>query len=211
MLGFITIAAIALLATGCRISIGSDDGDTVTETFDIDEFSELEVSTAFDVEIDVGSETTLEIDVDEDLVEDLDIDQEGDRLSIDIDQGFFSTSGPLRARITTPNLEALRLNGAVEVDVKGLDGDRLDLELNGASKVTGEGSVRSVTIDSDGASTVEFDDVEIEEVQLDIDGASSLQLNGAANVTGRLDGASSVDVSNSASVDVITSGASSID
>ncbi len=209
----ITVAAVlgsaALLATACQIDINT--GEEVTRTFDISDFEHLEIDSAFEVTIEVGPEATLEIDINEEVLDRLDVDQDGDRLSIGFDGGLVSFSGSKEARITTPSLSSLDFDGAVGAEITGLDSERLELDLDGASSVTASGSVGVLVINADGASNVDFDDVEIDEVEIDANGASSIDVSEAKAVSGRANGASSIDVSDSATVDVRTSGASSID
>ena len=204
------LGTAALLLVGCGVDVELDAGDTVTETFSVDDFDELEVDGAFDVTVVLGEEPSLEIELGENQVDDLRVDQDGDRLSIGLDSVWLSFDNDLEARITTIDLSEIDLDGAVSVDIENLGSDRLELDLDGASRVSGQGSIRELVINTNGASRVDFDDVAIDEVDIDADGASQLKLSGAAVVTGRLNGASSVDVSDDAQVNVQTEGASSI-
>ena len=204
------VASLGLIGTACGIRINTDSGDLVAKTFEIEDFNELEIVGAFDVDVDVGPEPSLEVEADEDSFNDIQIDQSGDRLVIEIDDGWFSVSGPIRIQLTTPALDEVDLSGAVSVDISNIDGEVLDLNVEGASTVTADGEVTRASINLEGASTVDFDDLIIDEVVIDAEGASSADLNGAASVTGSLSGASSVDVADDASVNVRTAGASSI-
>jgi len=205
------VGALALAGTACRVDINAG-GDTVTETFDVAEFTELEVSSAFEVTVEIGDEPSIEINLNEQVVDRLEIDQDGDRLSIGFDGGLFSTSGPLEARIVTTDLTKVTLDGAVDASVQGLDTQQLDVELSGASQLTVRGSVGVLVIDADGASQADFADTEVERAEVDVSGASSIDVNGAAEVRGQASGASSVDVSpNADNVNVTTSGASSVE
>ncbi|MDH3299135.1 MAG: DUF2807 domain-containing protein [Acidimicrobiia bacterium] len=231
------LAATALMVAACGVDIRSgsdtDDGPTVTESFEIDDFDRLVVRDSWTVFVTLGSETTLEVEVAEDLLDDVQVDQSGDRLTLSLDdpRWFSSHRGTREARITTPNLTELDVEGASTVEVVGLTGDQLDVELSGAatvdlgevelqqlqvalegaSSIDGAGSVGVLTADSVGASSVNFGRMTIDEAEIDASGASSLDLGGASAVSGRLAGASSVDVADDASVTVRTSGASSVD
>lgn len=231
------LAASAFLVAACGIEIntGSDayDGPTVTESFDIDEFDRLVVSDSWTVFVTIGSEPSLEVEVAEDLLDNVQVDQSGDRLTLSMDgpRWFSSHRGTREARITTPSLTDLDVEGASTVKVDGVAGDRLDVALSGAvtvdlgeidlerlnvglegaSSLEGHGAVDALTIDAEGASSVDFASMSIGEADVDAAGASSLELDRAAAVSGRLAGASSVDVDDGASVSLQTSGLSSID
>jgi hypothetical protein len=210
----VALGSVALLITGCGIQIdagdGLDAGDTVTESFTVDDFDRLEIGGAFDVTITLGDEPSVEIRVGEKLVDDLRVDQDGDRVTIGLDNGWSTVNSDVEARITTLDLSRLGLDGAVRADVRDLDADRLELELNGASRVEGDGTVGELIIEANGASRIDFGDVTIDRVELEANGASQLNLTGAAEVGGELNGASTLDVSDDAEVDVQTEGASSI-
>lgn len=210
----LALGTAGLLATGCGINIDAGDafdaGDTVTESFTVDEFDELAIDSAFDVTIVLGEDPSLEIDVGENLVDDLRVDQDGDRLSIGLDDGLFNINSDIEARIATNDLSRLDLNGAVRAEIRNLDSERLELDLNGASRVEGEGSVGELVVDANGASRVDFDEVTVDQVELEANGASELILTDAAELTGELNGASSLAVSDDARVNVRTEGASSI-
>ncbi len=205
------VAGVAVIGTACQVDINAG-GETVTETFDVTEFTEVEVSSAFDVTIEIGDEPSVEIDLNDEVLDRLEVEQDGDRLSIGFDGGLFSISGPLDARIVTTDLTKVSLDGAVDASIRGLDASQLDVELSWASQVTGRGSVGVLVIDADGASQADFADTEVERAEVDVSGASSVDVNGAAEVRGQASGASSVDVSPDAdNVNVTTSGASSVE
>ncbi len=231
------LAATTLMVAACGVDIraGSDtaDGLTVTESFEIDDFDRLVVKDSWTVFVTLGSETSLDIEVAADLLDDVEVDQRGDRLTLSLDdpRWFSSHRGTREARITTPSLTELDVEGASTVEVVGLTGDQLDVDLSGAvtvdlgevelrqldvalegaSSIDGAGSVGVLTAGATGASSVDFGSMTIDEAEIDASGASSLDLDGAAAVSGRLAGASSVDVADDASVSVRSSGASSID
>lgn len=203
------LGGLALLGSACRIDL--DLGEKVTREFEVTEFAELEIDGPFDVRVELGEEPSVTIEAHEEIERRLDVDQDGDRLSIGFDGGLISTSGDLDATITVADLSHLDLDGATSVDLGEIDLDRLELDVDGASRVDGRGSVGVLVIDADGASRIDFGDVTIDSVEIDADGASSIDVTGADEVTGRANGASSIDVSDEARVDVRTSGASSVD
>ena len=183
----------------------------MAESFEIDAFTELKLGGAFEVELEVGPEPSLEVELPESLVDDLEVDSSGGRLVVRVDRGWSSTEGPVVLRVTTPVVEIIDLEGATRVDLVGLDGGSLDLALEGASQVTASGSLDRLVIEASGASRVKFDQVSVEEVEIEVDGSSSVELERAAKVTGSVSGASSVDVSDDATLDVSTSGVASVD
>lgn len=208
----IPVAALggaALLASACTIEI--DSGETVTETYDVGDFERVSIDTSWDADIEVGPETSVEVQVDEEILDKVDIKVEGDTLFVDLDSGLFSISGDLDIHITTPTLVGVEVDGATQLDIEDLDTDRFEVDVNGASQVTADGTVRELIISADGASQLDFDQVVADRAEVDANGASQIDLAGADEVRGDLDGASQLDVAPDADVNVSTSGASSID
>ena len=231
------LAVTALAVAACDVDLGSDadsyDGPTVTESFDIDEFDHLVVDDTWTVFVTVGPEAGLDVEVAEDLLDEVQVDQSGDRLTLSLDgpRWFSSHRGTREAHLTTPSLNELDVDGAASVQIVGLSGDELDVDLSGAvdvdlgevelqrlnvglegaSSISGNGAAEIVTVNVAGASVVDFSSMTIDEAEVDAAGASSLDLDGAAVVSGRLAGASSVDVADGASVSLQTTGLSSID
>jgi hypothetical protein len=203
------IGGAALLATGCTIDI--DSGETVTETYEVEDFERISIDTAWDADIEVGPETSVEVRVDERVLDKVDIEVDGDTLVVDLSDGLFSISGDLDIAITTPKLIGVEVDGASRIDIDDLDGDRFEVDINGASRVTGDGTIGQLTVAADGAAQLDFDRVAVERADVDGDGASRISLADADVVHGSLDGASHLTVGADATVDVDTKGTSSVE
>ncbi len=200
---------VTVLGTACRISVDGD-GDNVTQGFDVEGFNRIEISQAFEAEIVVGEETRVEVEVDEELIDRVDVVVDGDVLTVGLGGGLASTTGDLKVRITTPNLEAVAADGAAQAEIEGIDATSFELRLGGASQVTAEGSVASLTLNADGASAADLKDLLVERATVDLDGASSAEFVDLDEVDGTVGGASSLDVPDDATVAVETSGAGSV-
>lgn len=208
-LGPLAIAGgVALLTAACSFSI--DVGDTVTQSFDVEDFDELEIKSAFEVDVVVGDETSVSFDVGEDVVDRLSVEVVDGRLIIDFDDGLFQTSGPLDVRITTPTLSVVDVDGAIDMEIDGLNADDFAVTIEGASKLEAEGTVETLTLTSSGATNVDFSDVTVGSATVDIDGAATVKVPDAQSVTGSIDGASTIEVPSTGTVDIDSSGVSSI-
>lgn len=201
--------AVTVLAAGCTFEINTDD--TVTERFDVADFTAVDIGHAFDATIVVGEETEVEIEIDEELLDRLDVRVEDERLVVGFTGGLVSTSGTMDIMIHTPTLTGLHAGGAADVSIDGLDAETFELTADGATDVDASGTIGDLTLDVDGASTVDLDDVDVTTATVDVDGASSVDLDNAASVTGSIGGASSLDVSDDADVDVATGGGATLD
>ncbi len=208
-LGTLALAGgVALLSAACTLSI--DTGETVTETFDVEDFDRIEIGSAFDATVDVGEATNVEVTVNSEILDRLDIEVVDGRLIVQLSGGLVSASGPLDIAITTPELTGMAIDGAAEVDIDGIAAEDFELSVRGAADVEAEGSAESLTLESEGASNADLADLIVGVATVDIGGASSVDLTAANEVNGEISGASSIDVADIGAIDIDPSGASSV-
>jgi len=204
----------AFAASACNVSVtfgeGIDgSGVVVTETYDLDDFDEIRVGSAFEVDIEVGPEASVEVQADDNFIEFVEIEVDGDELQIGFDESL--RDGTLRATVTLPQLTDVDVSGASDVSIIGIDATDLDIEVSGASEVTASGSADSLRLDVSGASDVRLDGLTVATAQVDINGASDVELGAAETVRGDLAGASDLSVSADSSTNVTTSGAATLE
>lgn len=204
----VAAGGVALLAAACTFSI--DLGESVTETYSVEEFDRIDISSAFDAEIRVGEEQSVEVQVSSEVLDKVEIDVTDGELRVGLGGSLIAASGPLEVVITTPSLEALEVSGASDVEVEGVDADDFELTVEGAASVEAEGRIESLSLTVDGAATVELDDVSVGDATVDIDGASNVSLSDARGVNGSIGGASNIDVPNTGTIEIDSSGVSSV-
>lgn len=203
------IGAVAVLSAACTFSIDTG-ADTATKDFDVESFSEVAVAQAFEATITVGDETSVEVEIDEDLLDDVEVSVDGDRLTVELTKTLVTTNGPMRVRITTPQLSALDVGGAARVDLNGLNGGDFDLDIDGAASLDAEGSIDELSLEADGATRVDLDDTEVGTATVDMNGASNVSLANVAEVTGSVSGVSSLDIPEPNVSDIDKSGVASV-
>lgn len=137
-----------------------------------------------------------------------------------------------RAYISVKNLDDLRIGGASDVKIEGgLKTNRLNLEVSGASKLSGDltvtnkldvnlsgasdvsisGSAAEVDIDASGASDVKAFDFRSGTCNVDASGACNIRITVDKELSADLSGASSVAYKGNGTIrNIKTSGASSV-
>ncbi len=237
-LRFLGLILGGILVAGCvavpALTTLRGSGNTVTNEYDYDGFTRVEVGSAFQVEIVQAESYSVSVTVDDNIVEHLEVSKSGNTLRIGLKPlvrlGFGNVT--LKARISLPTLEGLNLSGATTGNVSGFSSDAaLNIDVSGASTLRGDIRAGNTRVDASGASTVRLDgqagsldvvasgastadleDFAAADVRVEASGAS----RAVVNVNGRLDaeasGASSVRyVGEPTSVNSDTSGASSIE
>jgi len=206
-------------------------GNLVTKDMDFKDFTIVEVGSAFKAEITQSNSYSVSITMDDNLFDYLQASKIGERLEIGLEPGHNYRSPTLSLKITMPNLYELELSGAASGTAEGFSSSHgfilrmsgatflkivdmsagdTDVELSGASHLTG-----GVTVDGDvrfsvsGASTAELEGA-ADDLAVDASGASGVELSDfpVHNADVKLSGASRATVNLDGRLDAVLSGAS---
>lgn len=228
LVGFLLIA----LLVGCTEMLTTGSGDVVTLEKSFRDFEEVEISSAFTVDIRQGDRYSVIIRVDDNLERYLDVTKIGKTLRIGLKPGAFSFHHvTLEAEITMPVLTGLGLSGASEASISGFESSKaftadlsgasslegeleagdVDLDVSGASDVTLRGSGSDLTAEASGASSIDLSEFAVEDARLDLSGASDITVNSSGKLDVEASGASDVYYLGEPTIgNLETSGASSI-
>jgi len=229
------VVAVAVISTVLILEgwpgglVGS--GNLETETYAFTDFNKVEISSAFEFEIEQSSSYSIEITVDDNIMEYVRVSQDGQTLKIGLRPATWIGPATLKASVTMPELNGLDISGASRGTVSDfISTEDLDIMVSGASRVTGDIVAGNVDFDISGASTVQLEG-SASDMDANVSGASSLKLDdfivnnadvdfsgassGTINLNGRLDadlsGASRLwYISEPTMGNIDTSGASSL-
>jgi hypothetical protein len=228
------LAMVALMLGACNNDSITPSSNITTQERAVSAFDGLEVSTAFQVDVEFTSgEERVEIEANENLQSHIQADKNGSRLRIKIIDGTsVSGNATLKAHILTPNpmkylsgdgaslITLKNTNNAVDMQMSLSDAslltgtiiaEDLSINLSGASNVTLAGVAGAINANADGASIISGFDMICENLDMKLSGActASLTVNGTINFTAS--GASSLMYKGSATLGQIdTSDTSSI-
>jgi hypothetical protein len=225
-----TVAALVVVGAACN-SVGGS-GNVVSRQIEVTTFSRLEVSASFTATVSVGDAEAVTVRIDDNLVDTLDVHVSGDTLHVGLRSGTSVTNATLEADVTVRSLSAIDVSGAAAVALADpLTADTFSVVASGASRLTGaleigdgrmelsgasdvelSGSATTFTVTLSGASSLSAEQLTIDELEIDLSGAS----DGDVAVTGMLSagasGASSLRYAGSPTIARSeTSGASSIE
>ena len=173
----------------------SDNGGTVTRELDFSDFTSVEVSHAFKVEIICSDSYQASITASARLLDYIDVAKSGNTLKISRKSHHSPTGTVPEAQIAMPILNKLRLSGATKGTVKGFSsqGD-FDLNLSGASALDIEMKAGETKVEISGASRLSGN-MKADDAEFTLSGASRAELNGSAkNVVLNAWGASKLDL-----------------
>lgn len=234
-LALLGVSGLAIFgATACNLSIdlGPDGSGTAeTNTYEFDDFTEVDISNAFVADISVvEGPPSIEVTLDDNLFEHLEIDVDGDELKIEMGPNSVTHRVEPRVVITMPELTELDVSGASSATVSGVEGnglkinlsgasnveidsdvERLEVGASGASNVVYSGSAGSVKADASGASLIDFSDATVNDATVDASGASNIEFSDLDQLVGDASGASTIVIPESTSASLETSGLGGIE
>ncbi|HVW13686.1 MAG TPA: head GIN domain-containing protein [Mucilaginibacter sp.] len=207
---FSAAASLSLLSS-CRFGCIKGSGNNITENHKVGDFTRLEVSGGFRVNLKQDSSLNLSVTADDNLMKYIHIDNDGDRLHVYIRKPVCG-SGEMILNVGIKRLEALKGSGAITFVSDGkLNTGDLRIGLSGASKVDLDLTAANVTTEGSGSS------------EIDLKGQATshrLELTGAGKVhafdfvVGKYDihttGASECEINVLNDLDVNTTGSSDV-
>ena len=200
--------------------------------YDIDDFSDIDINSAFRVNIKQGEEFSLVINGRKEDVDHVVVEKTGSTLSMDYKGDAAKLSrqrNEINVYIVMPVLTAVKFGSASKVYITDFDEDYLDISLNGAayaemeinvnsikaniegaSKLTLLGSGNRLDAIVSGASTLNALDYEVNETEVETHSASTARVYASDRLIIRTHGASNVTYRGNADVDIEKSGTSSV-
>ena len=212
----VLVAAVAVLSTLLILSfrgwpgglIGS--GNLETEEYAFTEFTEVEISSAFEFEIQQSNSYNISVTADDNIMDYVQVSQDGQTLKIGLRTVRWFGPLTLRALVTMPQLSGLTVSGASRGDIYDFSStEDLDITVSGASRVTGDITAGNVDFGISGASTIQLEG-SANDIDANVSGASRLNLDNFTvnNADVNFSGASSGTVNLNGRLDANISGAS---
>lgn len=227
------LIAVGIALSSCNKISVKPSNQITTESRNISGYSAIDVSDAMDVEISFASGVEgVIVEANSNLHQYILTDVVGGKLKIRMKNNVRIKSGAsIKIYVSAITIDGIGISGASRVELADdLSGSYLDLELSGASTFQGGiyvtsfasdisgasnvevwGTTSTGNIDLSGASNIEDQDFTIDDLDIDLSGASraTLTVNGIINVSAS--GASSFDYYGTGLINNLqTSGASSI-
>jgi hypothetical protein len=174
----ILLLTLISLASGCSHGLFSQvrgSGNRQRDTRQIASFTSIQTDGAFDIEVVSQKPLGLEIEGDDNILPLIGTNVTGNVLYIGNKSGY-SVSKPIKITITVPNLEAVKSNGAGNIDVSGLKNDGFRVELNGAQAVQVSGETELLKIQANGAGKIDTRRLRASKADVNSNGVTKIDL-----------------------------------
>ena len=171
---------------------GSDE--VAEQSFAAEGFSRVAMSGGWHATIERGDDFSVRLRGPEKYLERTNVEVDGDTLTIQPEAMFITRGARMRVSIVMPDLEGVRSNGGLELEMRGFSGDTLELSCRGGTSVeaSGEGYER-IDMDFSGGTEVDFREFPAVDADIRSSGAVDAVLTMKGGVlSGKLSGAGSV-------------------
>lgn len=188
---------LPLVAAGChhgRRAEVKGSGKRVVQKRQISSFTSISTEGAFEIEVTCQKDPSLEVEGDDNLLEFVTADVRGSELRLSSSKSF-STSEPIRFKITVPNLDGLSVSGAGQIDIKNMKNQKFEIDSSGAPNINVSGTTNTIDIDSSGAGRIDTQNLQASRAVVDSKGVSRIDLDVSEHLDVTISGPSSVTYS----------------
>lgn len=201
---------------GMQFDVPSGDSSgMVTKKYDVGEVKKVALIGPGTAVIARGAAAVLTLSARQEDIEHLEVKVSGDSVGVAFKGGLIRHRGPegqIRYELTVPNMEELKLTAGLSAEAAGLDGRKIEVELEGGSSLTlgnlradefeakvraggrlnVAGTVAKQKVKLEGGSIYQGGDLMSEEADVDAAGGSEASVRVAKKLKARAEGGSSV-------------------
>ena len=191
MAAFVAMVLIITAGNAAAWSFGKDtiegSGKMETRQLDLEEFDEIDVGGAFDLEITLGDEQKVLMTIDDNLWDNLEVEVNGSTLEVGWDKSC-QPDGKCTIEIVVLELKAMDIHGAAEVEITGYHGDSFEFDVSGAAELEMDGEVDRLEINVSGAGEIDTRDLKARAVEISVSGAGEAKIYASESFEGRVSG-----------------------
>ena len=177
---------------------------------DVAEFRAVRLEGSFDVRATVGEARSVVVEGDDNLLEHVRARVEDGVFVLDFAPGRYRTHLPMKVAITSPTLTAFEVEGAGDVELVGVRGERFGLSIRGAGDVTASGAVETLDVAISGAGDANLLALDSKRASVSISGAGDVSLSVSERLDVSVSGVGDVSYRGSPQVAKGVSGAGSV-
>jgi hypothetical protein len=178
----VLVAACALLAAA-----GCGGGPRTTQTRDVGDFDQINVSGDIDVGVVPGPSGTVKVTAGEKVIDRVVTETDHGELNVRIrDRGIVIGDDPfddVHIDVSSDALDSIRVTGSSDLRLGRVDGDHFTVMVNGSGDIEASGHVDNLTAAIQGAGDAHLFDLEARNATVSVQGAGDAEVT----VTDRLD------------------------
>lgn len=189
----ILMLLIAALVSGCAFHhdevLGS--GQRQRQKREVPAFTSISTQGDYEVEVSLQKETSLDIEADDNILPLITTDVSNGILRIRSRRAY-STSEPIKLKITTPTLEGLSASGAGKIEISGLQNDKFEIESNGAPTIKASGESKTLHIKANGAGKIDAHKIRAATAFVESNGVAKVEVFASEELNANVNGPSQI-------------------
>ena len=185
---------IALLVSGCHHGLRSEvkgSGKRERQKREVAQFTSITTEGAFTIEVTCQKDQSLEVEGDDNILNLVTAEVRNNVLRLS-NNGNYSTSEPVKFKISVPNLELLSVSGAGKIAIKGMNNEKFKIDSDGAPEITASGSTKLVDIHTNGAGKIDTNTLHAMRAIVNTNGVTRVELDVQEQLDVKVNGPSSV-------------------
>jgi hypothetical protein len=179
--GLVLLTAVAAGCHGMGPQIRGS-GKRELQKRNVSPFTSISTEGAFTIEVTCQKDLSLEVEGDDNVLPYVTSDVSNNVLRLKNTKNY-STSEPVKFKISVPNLDGFSYNGAGRIDIRGISNDKFEIDANGAPTIIVSGTTKVIDIGANGAVKVDTTKLHAARGVVETNGASHVDLD----VTDQLD------------------------
>jgi hypothetical protein len=166
-------------------------GKPLKEKRNVGSFNSISTEGAFDIEVVCQIPQEVEISGDDNILPLVSTEVSNNVLHVRSLRNY-SSSEPLKLRISVPDLVEIHSSGAGTIEVSGVKNDRFEIDVNGAPTIKASGETKAVKIDANGAGNIDTHKLRAARVEVESKGVSAVEVYAAEQLDVTVSGPSHV-------------------
>jgi hypothetical protein len=185
---------LPVLAAGCHHGMRAEikgSGKRVLEKRNVTPFTSISTEGAFTIEVTCQKDASLEVEGDDNVLGVVTAEVSNNMLRLRNTKNY-SSSEPVKFKISVPDLERLIVEGVGRVDVKGLNNQKFEIDVEGAPSISVSGNTKVIDITSSGAGKIDTHSLHASRGVVDSKGVAQIDLDVADELDVTVSGPSTV-------------------
>lgn len=201
---FVKVNGSALINAREGVTIVKASDTMATRDTTVGAFSSLNCSVACDV-VYTSGDCAVKISGPDNIIPLITIENNDGTLKVSKDNKYkFNRAEKITLTVSCPQLEAVKVNGAVDFDAPtGITATNFSVEVNGAADMEIKGlKAGTATLNVNGAADIDIEGLDCSLLQMEVNGAGDVVLSGRADKSvANINGAGNIDAANLACQD----------
>ena len=188
------LLVVAVVLPAChheRIGGVKGSGKRETQKRQVAAFTQISTEGAFHIEVTCQKELSLEVEADDNVLPLVTTEVSNNVLRLSNTSGY-SANEPVKIKISVPNLEVLSVDGAGNIDIKGMKNESFKVDADGAASIKVSGSTKLVDIHTNGAGRINTNNLRAARGVVNSNGAAEVEVDVADQLDVTVNGPSSV-------------------